>query len=707
MANDVQIVITAVDRTGPAFDSAIRRAQQLAQAMRQTGQITNQALNSITQNANQAAHALHNMGQQGQGSANQVGQGAGGAAGLMDKLGGAGAAAGAAIGVAMAAATAAVAGLKKVLEASIERANVGAKIGAQTGLVDPERIGQLGRLAGKVYADNFGDSLQTAGNAVRDVIRNKLVPPDAGDAAVKAISEKLLTIGDIAEADSSEVARAVRQMLNTGLVKSADEALDVITKGFQTGTDAAGDLLDTFTEYGTQFRKLGLDGATALGLLNQGLKGGARDADIVADALKEFSIRAIDGSKATIEGFKALGFNADAMASKIASGGKGASEGLDQVLDGLRKIEDPVKRAAVATALFGTQSEDLGKALETLDVTTAATELGKIEGAADAAAKALGQGLGPTLETFKRKAQQALADIGDKIAPFISKFIENYEKFAKQLGDVFDGSEVPGQVMESIRKVAEEYGPALGRALGHIADKVKENKAAFEILGRVLAEYIIPFLGGTLLVGLQLAAGAIGRVIESVGLLVVGFEVARTKVVELVTQLAQGVLRQLDTIITGAAKAFGWAGDIGKKLDAAAKEFHEFVGKVNNELSNLRDHDVYIRTHFVGGQGQARGGEYRTGGIIGGMSAAATGGVRQGLVKVGEEGSEFVRLPTGSMVYPKANTRQMEAMGTGGGGQGPQKLRVEFGGNLDSAMAQWFMEAQRSGAVTIYATAIT
>jgi hypothetical protein len=98
--------------------------------------------------------------------------------------------------------------------------------------------------------------------------------------------------------------------MRTGLAKNAQDALNIVTVGFQAGDDKAGDFLDTLNEYGTQFRKLGLDGKEATGLISQGLKAGARDGDLVADALKEFSIRAVDGSKTTKKGFEALGLSA-------------------------------------------------------------------------------------------------------------------------------------------------------------------------------------------------------------------------------------------------------------------------------------------------------------------------------------------------------------------------------------------------------------
>ena len=315
---------------------------------------------------------------------------------------------GAAVGAAL------LAGIDQVIESSKPMALLEAQLGGS-----PEFAAEMGRNAGAVYAKGVTDSMEEAAGAVRDVWQNKLVPEDASDAAIQGVSNKLVALSKTTESSTKEVSTAVSQMLRTGLADSADEAFDIIQRGITAGVNKSDDLLDTFNEYGTQFRKLGLDGPTALGLLSQGLKGGARDADTVADALKEFSIRAVDGSTTAAKGYEALGLNAEKMTAKIAKGGKGAEEGLGLVLDKLRAIDDPVKREAAAVALFGTKAEDLGSALYDLHPETAAKGLGKVAGAADAAGKSLEESAGAKLESFKRKAQSALVDQLAKAVPYI------------------------------------------------------------------------------------------------------------------------------------------------------------------------------------------------------------------------------------------------------------------------------------------------
>lgn len=301
------------------------------------------------------------------------------------------------------------AGLGAGLAAAINADKAKARLAAQLG-GNAQYAADMGRIAGAVYARGFGESAQAVGDTLRAVLSSGLLAEDAADADIERITVKAQALADVFDQDVTQAARAAGQMIRTGLAKDADQALDLIVRGFQQSGDHAGDLLDTVSEYSTQFRSMGLNGATALGLLQQGLKAGARDADTVADALKEFSIEAVAGGERVRVGFESLGLNADKMVAKFAAGGPTAAAALDTVLDRLRKIENPARRNAVAIELFGTKAEDLGQALYALDVDTAADRLGNVAGAADELGKTLEESSSQKLEAFKRQVQSALVE---------------------------------------------------------------------------------------------------------------------------------------------------------------------------------------------------------------------------------------------------------------------------------------------------------
>lgn len=296
-----------------------------------------------------------------------------------------------------------------------------AKLSAQLGLTGKEAK-RVGDVAGKVFAGAFGDSMETVNTAVSSVIQNMDGMRDASSKTLQDATQRALTLADVMGEDVGRVTAAVSTLMRTGLAKDSQTAFDVIARGSQLGANKQQDLLDTLTEYPTLFRNMGIDAQTATGLLVQGLQAGARDSDKVADAIKEFSIRAVDGSKLTAQGFEMIGLNAGSMADKIGKGGKTASAALQLTLDKLRGIEDPVKRSQAAVALFGTQAEDLGTALFALDLDGAKKKMSGFAGTTDQAAKTIGDSAASKIESFKRSVTSAFTNaVGNVAIPLILK----------------------------------------------------------------------------------------------------------------------------------------------------------------------------------------------------------------------------------------------------------------------------------------------
>lgn len=290
---------------------------------------------------------------------------------------------------------------------NVDKAND--KLAAQLGssAVEAKRFGGI---AGDLYADAFGNSMGEVNTALKGVVQHVEGMRGASKEALKDVTGDVLALAETFELDLGQTTRAVGKLVKTGMASDASQALDLLTRGFQTGTDEAGDLLDTVSEYSTQFRELGIDGKKAFGLISQGLSAGARDADTVADAIKEFAIRSKDGSSASRQAFRAIGLDAGAMFDVFARGGPDADQAMADVIGRLKAMKDPVAQDAAAVALFGTKAEDLQDALFALDPTSAVDALGQVEGATDAMANTMRDNAATTLEQFKRQAKAALVE---------------------------------------------------------------------------------------------------------------------------------------------------------------------------------------------------------------------------------------------------------------------------------------------------------
>lgn len=367
----------------------------------------------LKQAADKAADDVADANKKMADSYDDAGDDAGGS--FLDGLGGKITAGIAAIGVAGAALL--VEGLTSAMDLEATTDKLAAQLGPNNIWAE-----SAGTIAADLYKAGFEGSVAETGEAVRKIIQAGL-SPDLTDEALEGITAKFLTFTDVLDQDMDMTVQAVQSMFTSGIVDSAEEGLDVMTAAIQAGGDKAGDLAETFQEYGTSFRELGLSGADAAGLMVQGLNAGARDADKVADAIKEFGIRAQDGSQTTRDAFKAIGIDAETAMLSVASGGDSARLALQYTLEELNKMEDPVARNAAAVALFGTQAEDLGDALYSLDLTTAADNLGSYAGATDELGSAY-DNASSKIESFKRTALMELTEfVGGTVIPGIESLV--------------------------------------------------------------------------------------------------------------------------------------------------------------------------------------------------------------------------------------------------------------------------------------------
>lgn len=256
--------------------------------------------------------------------------------------------------------------------------------------VDDATMSEYGKAAARAFNNGWGESTADNLATLQFGIQGGLIDRDATAEDVQFLIEQMDTVSQVVGEDAQQIARGTRNLISTGLAGSSDEAFDLIVAASQRGLNLSGDLLDTFEEYGTKFRDLGITGAEALGLVNQMWEGGARNVDVAADGLKEFAINVTDGSELTNQAFEALGFNADQMRSRFIEGGAVARESLGEVLTALQQL-DAEEREQVGLALFKTKWEDMGDAVQAANLDTAATQLGNIDGATRDATGTLSQ----------------------------------------------------------------------------------------------------------------------------------------------------------------------------------------------------------------------------------------------------------------------------------------------------------------------------
>lgn len=320
---------------------------------------------------------------------------------------------------------------------NVEKAN--AKLSAQLGLTAPESE-RIGKVAGDLYADAYGGSMEEVNAAVGSVMSSIKGMSDASSKDIEAASKKALDFATAFDTEVTEAVQAVSSLINSGLADSSTEAFDLMTKASQKVPAAMRpNLLEATNEYGQFFDTLGFDGQEAFSVLVDASSKGEFGIDKAGDAVKEFTILSTDMSTASQDAYKAIGLDAHEMANAILAGGDQAKNATDKIIDGILGIEDPATRANTAIALFGTPIEDL-------NVRDIPDFLKSLKGGSDAMegfggsskrmGKTLNDNAATALETFKRQAEMKLAEVGGSFVMFALDHQEVFKPLAIGLGAV-------------------------------------------------------------------------------------------------------------------------------------------------------------------------------------------------------------------------------------------------------------------------------
>lgn len=367
--------------------------------------------------------------------------------------------------------TGAIAATKYLADLGGEWQTATNQVAASTGAAGKELEG-LRDVMEDVYAANYGDSVADVGDAVAMVNRNMANLDQNG---LTAATEGALALRDAFEYDVAESTRAA-EAIRKNFGSSAEEAFSLIAAGAQNGLDYSGELIDTINEYSSQFAKLGFDADGMFNILQAGADGTAWNLDKVGDAIKEFSIRAIDGSDSTVEAFTSLGYNAENIMATFAAGGEGANKAFFDVINTLMAVDDQVERDAMGVALFGTMWEDLGtEAMEAMagasqaayDTEDALEKINQVKyNDLDSAIQGIGRqmevALLPAADAVYQSLMDSMPEITEameEVSPVIAEIAGDFADWAG--GAISDGLPV---LVDGIRDFANWAGKAYEKA---------------------------------------------------------------------------------------------------------------------------------------------------------------------------------------------------------------------------------------------------
>ena len=355
--------------------------------------------------------------------------------------------------------TGAIAATKYLADLGGEWQTATNQVAASTGAAGKELEG-LRDVMEDVYAANYGDSVADVGDAVAMVNRNMANLDQNG---LTAATEGALALRDAFEYDVAESTRAA-EAIRKNFGSSAEEAFSLIAAGAQNGLDYSGELIDTINEYSSQFAKLGFDADGMFNILQAGADGTAWNLDKVGDAIKEFSIRAIDGSDSTVEAFTSLGYNAENIMATFAAGGEGANKAFFDVINTLMAVDDQVERDALGVALFGTMWEDLGT--EAMEAMAGASQAAyDTEGALEKINQVKYNDLDSAIQGIDRQMEVALLPAADAV----------YQSLMDSMPEITEAMEEVSPVIAEIAgDFADWAGGAISDGLPVLVDGIRD-----------------------------------------------------------------------------------------------------------------------------------------------------------------------------------------------------------------------------------------
>ncbi|MEC0282328.1 phage tail tape measure protein [Terribacillus saccharophilus] len=466
------------------------------------------------------------------------------------------------------------AAIQSALEFGDSQTNLQANLG-----LTADEAENLNGVVSDIFRNGVVSSVDEATDAV---VMTKQTFKDLDDVGLEKISNQIIGLSKRTKTDFQENIRGAEQLMN-GFGMSGEEALNLISAGYQDGLNRSGDFTDSLVEYAPLFKEAGFSADEMLQIMKNGLDNGARNTDLVVDAVKELQIRMGDGTfEDSLDNFS----EGTATVFEEWKNGKATVADVATSVQGDLEKMSPAEQQEALSAI-STQFEDLGiNASANLFKVGDAFE--DVNGKADQMAE---KTPGEKWESSLRELQSSLQPIGENLIEALTPILD----VLADMGDWFTKLPAPIQTFITI------FGGVTGVAIV-LAPAIIALAVAFGSLNIALLPITAIILGiAAAIAGIVLVVqnwGAITDWIsekwsqfttwlsETVSSLVSGFnewfgnmkDAALVKIAELVLSGHQKFNELKDKAISAA---------MGLK-DAALKKFAELVTSGVDKFNSLK-----------------------------------------------------------------------------------------------------------------------
>lgn len=499
--------------------------------------------NSVVQNIS----GLGSAASQSAGQVSQLSSSLGSASGASGGLASSSIAASAAIGgvtVAIGAAIAAITGYVSVIKATFK---VVKETISEFGTFEKAmaKVSAICRQTAEEYRgfkDEFKDGFMSQGytedvNEYADALQRvklQLEGLQQNDLGTQDLTKNIMNISYLTGYDPNEVIRAARNM-SINFNQEISKSLDMILSAYEKTGDPMNDLLDTFQEYSSQFKKTGVSAEWFYNIITKGSEAGVFNTDKIADSFKELYLRISEGSDDVVTNMNKLGLSTSKTMEEIQKGGPNAEAAINNIVKKISEVQDQAERQNIIAALFGSPGEDLGNAFfDTM--AEAEIAIGEWQGSVEDAANTVENTLAYQISELKNSFSTLKSEVGESFAPVVKEVV----------------SELNDNMGEIVATVRDELIPAFGLLLFAIVDPFTQGASESD-------NFAV-----TVIKGIANAIEGVAMFVNAINKIVAAFRLV-TNAVEIVWNVIQALFYGLGGLID--AIVYGIAMAIGKIID--------------------------------------------------------------------------------------------------------------------------------------------
>ena len=449
-----------------------------------------------------------------------------------------------------------------------------------------------GVVAGNLYNDGWGESLDDIGNTVATVSQ---AIRGIGQDDLQVVSRATELWSQTFDTDVSEGVRGVKVLMEQFGLSSRD-ATDLMTVGMQNGLNYTGELADNLSEYSGRWAEAGVSAQDYFSMLQAGVDNGAYSLDKVGDFLNEFLTSLSDGRME--ESIASFSQGTQDVFNSYKNGGATAQDVLDAVIGEMNGMTNETERATIASTLWSSLGEDNAWGMIGA-LANVSNSYGDVSGATLQAMND-SQTLGQQFDSVTRTMSSALGTVFMPVMQQVVTGLTNFANGFQQMMTFVDLTPLTNMVTglftaltplgTLITNIAQIVLPIIQTALNAVIPVLTNIINVVSSVMNTIATTVSPVLQGVASI-VQTVLPIVQTAFQIMGNVVNGVINSTFPVIQSVIETVMGVIQSVIQIVTAAISG-DWEGvwnGIKNLIDTVWNGIKSIVDSVINAVKGIID----------------------------------------------------------------------------------------------------------------------